>query len=112
MTPARTIVIIGATSGLGRRAAQLLAADGHRLVLVGRDPRRALDLRSELPAAHVISGDVATRDGIGHVVEEIGRATDTVDTLVNNAGVMLPTRQVTAVGIELNLAVHHARPIP
>jgi retinol dehydrogenase 12 len=110
MTPARTIVIIGATSGLGRRAAQLLAADGHRLVLVGRDPRRALDLRSKLPAAHVISGDVATRDGMGHVVEEIGRATDTVDTLVNNAGVMLPTRQVTAEGIELNLAVHHLAP--
>lgn len=110
MTPARTIVIIGATSGLGRRAAQLLAAGGHRLVLVGRDPRRAHDLRSELPAACVIAGDIATQDGINHVVEEIRRATDGIDTLLNNAGVMLPARQVTAEGIELNLAVHHLAP--
>jgi retinol dehydrogenase 12 len=126
MTSQRTIVIIGATSGLGRRAAQRLAADGHRLVLVGRDPRRAAALRSELaaeprtelragprtrlPAVDVITGDVSTLDGIEAVAKQIGDAVDHVDTLVNNAGVMIPDRQVTAEGIELNLAVHHLAP--
>jgi NAD(P)-dependent dehydrogenase (short-subunit alcohol dehydrogenase family) len=110
MKPVRTIVIIGATSGLGRCAAQLLGAAGHRLVLVGRDPNRARDLRSEVPAACVIAGDVATQDGIDHVVHQIGQTTDGIDTLLNNAGVMLPDRQLTAEGIEMNLAVHHLAP--
>ncbi|MDX6294058.1 MAG: short chain dehydrogenase, partial [Kribbellaceae bacterium] len=35
MTDQRTVVLVGATSGLGREAAKQLAADGHRLVLVG-----------------------------------------------------------------------------
>jgi short-subunit dehydrogenase len=38
MTDQRTIVLVGATSGLGREAAKQLAANGRRLVLVGRDP--------------------------------------------------------------------------
>jgi len=110
MTSPRTIVVIGATSGLGRRAAQRLAVGGHRLVLAGRDPRRADELRAELPEADVISGDVATMDGIEAVVKQINDAVDRVDTLVNNAGVMVPSRQVTADGTELNLAVHHLAP--
>jgi retinol dehydrogenase 12 len=103
-------VIIGATSGLGRRAAQQLAADGHRLVLVGRDPRRAAALRSELLGAEVITGDVATLDGIEAVAKQVGDAVDSIDTLVSNAGVMIPDRQLTAEGIELNFAVHHLAP--
>jgi NAD(P)-dependent dehydrogenase (short-subunit alcohol dehydrogenase family) len=110
MTPPRAIVFIGATSGLGRRAAQQLAAGRHRLVLVGRDPGRAEDLGAELPGAEVITGDVATMDGVEAVVKQITGTVDHVDTLVNNAGVMLPGRQVTAEGIELNLAVHHLAP--
>ena len=39
--PARTIALIGATSGLGRAAADQLAKQGHNLILVGRDPQRA-----------------------------------------------------------------------
>jgi NAD(P)-dependent dehydrogenase (short-subunit alcohol dehydrogenase family) len=110
MTPPRTIVFIGATSGLGRRAAQQLAAGQHRLVLVGRDPGRAEDLRAELPGADVITGDVATVDGIEAVVKQINDSVDHVDTLVNNAGVIVPDRLVSADGVELNLAVHHLAP--
>jgi NAD(P)-dependent dehydrogenase (short-subunit alcohol dehydrogenase family) len=106
----RTIVIIGATSGLGRRAAQQLAGDGHRLVLIGRDPRRAAELRMELPGAEVITGDIATLDGTEAVAKQVDDTVDHVDTLVNNAGLMIPDRQVTAEGIELNLAVHHLAP--
>lgn len=110
MRRARTIVVIGATSGLGRRAAQQFAAAGHRLVLVGRDPRRAAELRTELPAADVITGDVATMDGAMVVAKQVGDAVDVVDTLVNNAGVMVPSRRTTVEGVELNLAVHHLAP--
>jgi NAD(P)-dependent dehydrogenase (short-subunit alcohol dehydrogenase family) len=110
MTDQRTVVLVGATSGLGREAAKQLAADGHRLVLVGRDPDRAAALGRELPAATVIAADVSVREGVERVAKEISAVTNRVDVLVNNAGVMTRSRQTTAEGMELNLAVHHLAP--
>jgi NAD(P)-dependent dehydrogenase (short-subunit alcohol dehydrogenase family) len=111
MSPAaRTIVLVGATSGLGRQAARRMAADGNRVILVGRDPRRARDLARELPQAHVINADVATADGVDSVARQVHEVTDSVDALVNNAGVMRPTRSTTPEGFELNFAVHHLAP--
>ncbi|MGW1800907.1 SDR family NAD(P)-dependent oxidoreductase [Streptomyces sp. NPDC001984] len=106
----RTIVLIGATSGLGREAARRLTADGHRMILVGRSSRRAKDLAAELPQAHVISADIATADGVDAVARQVAEVTDRIDVLVNNAGVMRPAREVTAEGFELNFAVHHLAP--
>ncbi|MFX0573163.1 SDR family NAD(P)-dependent oxidoreductase [Nocardia nepalensis] len=106
----RTIVFVGATSGIGRHAAQRLATAGHRLVLIGRDPQRVHDLRAALPNATVIAADVATKSGIDTAAVQIAESVDRVDTLVNNAGVMLQRRTVTAEGIEQNLAVHHLAP--
>lgn len=108
--PARAIAIIGATSGLGRAAAEQLAKDKHKLILVGRDPKRAEQLARQLPNAVVIDADVSTMAGIGHAAAQIDNAADHLDALVNNAGVMIPTRQTTTEGIELNFAVHHLAP--
>jgi NAD(P)-dependent dehydrogenase (short-subunit alcohol dehydrogenase family) len=106
----RTIALIGATSGLGRAAADQLAKDGHRLVLVGRDPKRVERLARELPAAVVIGADVSTIAGIDQAAAQIESAVDHLDALVNNAGVMIPARQTTSEGAELNFAVHHLAP--
>ncbi|MFI7059591.1 SDR family NAD(P)-dependent oxidoreductase [Kribbella sp. NPDC050124] len=103
-----TVVLIGATSGLGRQAAEQLA--GHRLFLIGRDPDRAAALAKRLPDATVIAADVSVLSGVERVAAVISSATERVDVLVNNAGVMTPSRQVSAEGIELNLAVHHLAP--
>jgi NAD(P)-dependent dehydrogenase (short-subunit alcohol dehydrogenase family) len=102
-----TVVLIGATSGLGRRAAGQLAAAGHRLFLVGRDPVRAAALAKQLPDATVIAADVSVRSGIEQAAAE---APERIDVLINNAGVMTPKRQLTAEGVELNFAVHQLAP--
>ncbi|MFK4086539.1 SDR family NAD(P)-dependent oxidoreductase [Kribbella sp. NPDC020789] len=104
-----TIVVVGATSGIGRRVAEGLAAGGHRLYLVGRDPDRVQALRKRLPTATVIAADVATTAGVEQVAAHVASAGQ-IDVLVNNAGVMTPTRQESADGVELNLAVHHLAP--
>jgi NAD(P)-dependent dehydrogenase (short-subunit alcohol dehydrogenase family) len=108
--PVRTIAFIGATSGLGRAAVGQLAKDGHKLVLVGRDPKRVERLARQLPAAIVIGADVSTVAGIDQAATQIESAVDHLDALVNNAGVMIPIRQTTSEGAELNLAVHHLAP--
>jgi short-subunit dehydrogenase len=56
MSVSRTIVLVGGTSGLGRRAAEHLHESGHRLFVVGRDPKRARDLQRRLPTAIVFHG--------------------------------------------------------
>jgi NAD(P)-dependent dehydrogenase (short-subunit alcohol dehydrogenase family) len=106
----RTIVLVGATSGLGRQAAHRLEADGHRLILIGREPGRATRLARELPTAHVITADVATAEGVDAVARQIHELTGGIDVLINNAGVMRPSRETTAEGFELNFAVHHLAP--
>lgn len=106
----KTIVLVGATSGLGRHAARQFTGAGHRLIAVGRDPTRAAKLARSLPGVHIITADVSTLDGVDRVARQVHAATDHVDVLVNNAGVMLPTRQTTPDGMELNFAVHHLAP--
>lgn len=108
--PARTIALIGATSGLGRAAADQLTQDGHNLILVGRDPKRVQRLAEQLPGAVVIGADVSTIAGVDHAASQIFNAADHLDALINNAGVMIPTRQTTSEGAELNFAVHHLAP--
>lgn len=92
----RTVVVIGATAGLGREAVRALAGAGHRVVAVGRDPQKAARLRRDLPAITVIAGDVATADGAARVARHVGAHVDRIDTLVNNAGIMSRRRRETA----------------
>jgi NADP-dependent 3-hydroxy acid dehydrogenase YdfG len=106
----RTITLIGATSGLGHAAADQLTQNGHSLILVGRDPQRVQRLARQLPAAVVIGADISTIAGVDHAATQIGNAVDHLDALVKEAGLMIPTRQTTSEGAELNFAVHHLAP--
>lgn len=83
------ILITGATDGLGRALASGLAEDGHDLILTGRDHGRLDALRTALPAATVVPGDVtdpAHRDRLADTVGE--RA---LDVLVHNASDLGPS---------------------
>ncbi|MGF1430976.1 SDR family NAD(P)-dependent oxidoreductase [Kitasatospora sp. LaBMicrA B282] len=113
---ARTIVLVGATSGIGRQAAVQLASRGHRLILVGRNAGRGQALLAALGGASTaappvfVAGDVSTRSGVEQVARAVRAKTGAVDTLINNAGVMVSPRRVTDEGMELNFAVHHLAP--
>jgi NAD(P)-dependent dehydrogenase (short-subunit alcohol dehydrogenase family) len=103
-------VLVGATSGIGRRVAEQLSAAGHQLVLVGRDPARAAALAERLPGATVLTADVSGRAGVEQLAAGVAERVGRIDVLINNAGVMTPVRQEGTDGIELNLAVHHLAP--
>jgi NAD(P)-dependent dehydrogenase (short-subunit alcohol dehydrogenase family) len=111
-----TVVLVGATSGLGRHAARQLGEHGYRLLLVGRDKGRGRSLVAEIegrPGATppvFIAGDVSTRAGVDGVARAVAAETDHVDVLINNAGVMTSRRVVTDEGMELNFAIHHLAP--
>lgn len=82
----KTVVLTGATGGIGAAIAQSLARQGARLILVGRDQLKLDSLISELPGEPPLSvaADLSTLEGRQRVVEACG---DGLDILINNAGV-------------------------
>jgi short-subunit dehydrogenase len=89
-----TVLITGASSGIGEALARLLAGQGHRLVLVARRLDRlealaaALD-RDRTGCVELLPADLLDSDGIAHVEARLRDEGMPVDELVNNAGVAL-----------------------
>src|SRR6266436_3805741 len=109
----KVVVITGATSGIGQIAATQLAALGARIVLAARDRERAdaalAALRKAGPnvahRAHI--ADLSILAEMKRVGREIAAAEPRVDVLINNAGNVFPTRQVTPDGLERTFATNH-----
>jgi retinol dehydrogenase 12 len=106
-------LITGATSGLGFATAHRLAAEGAKVVIVGRTEAKAdasaqaiADLAGGAPIDW-LAADFAVQRQVRDVAAEFRRRYSRLDVLVNNAGAIIPRRQVTPEGVELTLAVNH-----
>jgi NAD(P)-dependent dehydrogenase (short-subunit alcohol dehydrogenase family) len=116
MAPAladKVCVITGATSGIGRVAAERLAQMGARLVVVARDPARAeatlTRLRAIAPAAahRAHLADLSRIGEMKRVAAEIAAAEPRIDLLINNAGALFGARRLIEDGLERSFAVNH-----
>ena len=109
----KTVVITGATSGIGEVAARTLAAQGARVVFVARNQARGsatLDhLRGLDPSAghDWVLGDLSTLSVIKAVAAELAAKAPRIDVLVNNAGAIFDRREITSDGLEKTFAVDH-----
>ena len=83
-------LVTGSTSGIGAEIARMLAHEGVRVIVHGRDRARAQAVVTEIEAkgdrADVALGDLMAADGIETVIETTNRALGGLDILVNNAG--------------------------
>ncbi len=106
-----TVVITGATSGLGLAAASQLAELGARLVIVGRNPEKTQRVQDEIHAStgaditHQIA-DLSSMAEVADLADRLLAAEPRIDVLINNAGVLFPERSTTAEGIERSLATN------
>jgi NAD(P)-dependent dehydrogenase (short-subunit alcohol dehydrogenase family) len=118
MTRAQTVLVTGATDGLGRALTHRLAGDGAALILHGRDPDKLERTADELRDTHgverprTVLADLSDLAQVRRLGEEVGAATDRLDVLVNNAGIGSGapdgrTRQTSADGYELRFAVNY-----
>ena len=110
----RTVVITGATSGMGESAAKELARRGARLLLVGRDRERCQAVRAECVSEtgntqiDYVVGDLSMIREVRRVAAEIRRRLDHIDTLMNNAGGTFPKRRTeTEEGFELAFVLQY-----
>jgi NAD(P)-dependent dehydrogenase (short-subunit alcohol dehydrogenase family) len=111
-----TVLITGATNGIGRALAFALAARGMRVLLHGRDQTRLAATRRALldavPGADVypVCADFARLDEVNRLAQELAQVHATLEILVNNAGLLTDHRQLSHDGFELTWAVNYLAP--
>ena len=109
----KTVVITGATSGIGAVAARRLAGLGARIVMIARDRHRAEGTLRELRAANsgqahtAFYADLSRLREMKRVAGEIAAAEPKIDVLMNNAGLIASRNQRTEDGLELMFATNH-----
>ena len=107
-----TIFITGATDGLGRALAGRLAADGHPLILHGRDAGKLADTAADIRDTHGVEvrtalADLAELAQVRKLAADVQAMTDRLDVFVSNAGIGgAESRQTSADGHELVFAVN------
>ncbi|MGA2459758.1 MAG: SDR family NAD(P)-dependent oxidoreductase, partial [Terriglobales bacterium] len=109
----KVVVITGATSGIGQVAAENLAGMGARIVQIARDRGRAQEALKRLSerapeVAHgIFYADLSRLSDMKRVASEIAQAEPRIDVLINNAGAMFSSRQLTEEGLERTFALNH-----
>ena len=112
--PGKVAVVTGATSGLGRVAAEALARGGARLFLVCRNEERATKAAQQIttdtgnPEVDVLVGDLSSQTSTRAVTSKFLSTGQPLHILLNNAGGMFGfRRQLSPDGFELTFALNH-----
>ncbi|MBT51872.1 MAG: oxidoreductase [Mameliella sp.] len=112
----KTILITGATDGIGRETARRLATLGHHLLIHGRSTDKlnttAAELRSLQGAGQVetFRADLSRLGDVARLAKEITARHDRLDVLINNAGVLKTDDPVTPDGLDLRFVVNTLAP--
>ncbi|HPH70017.1 MAG TPA: SDR family NAD(P)-dependent oxidoreductase, partial [Kofleriaceae bacterium] len=114
----RTVVISGATSGLGRECARALVRAGASLDIIARNASKAAELRAELqPLASagasidVVIADTGDLPAMRAAAATLASRHATIDVLIHNAGALDATFGLSPDGIEQTLASHVIGPL-
>ena len=109
----KTVVITGATSGIGAVTATTLARQGARIVFIARDRGRGEQLLQQLRAispgpGHLMHcADLSLMSETRRIGAAIAEAEKRIDVLINNAGAVFSTREETSEGLEMTFATNH-----
>ncbi|MCB4435713.1 SDR family NAD(P)-dependent oxidoreductase [Alteromonas sp. McT4-15] len=109
----KTVLITGATSGIGQQLAIEMGKLGHDLILLYRDADKLESTLSQLSSVadnvsvHAYLADLADIDSVKRAARAIGKKHDQIDVLVNNAGAFHMTKEMTPSGHEKTMMVNY-----
>ena len=112
----KTVLVTGATSGIGRAGALAIARLGASLVVVGRSARRVdgvvRELRTIAPSAPArgMVADFSSLAAVRQLAARVKAEVPKLDVLLNNAGVFTRSRSETRDGFETQFGVNHLAP--
>jgi NAD(P)-dependent dehydrogenase (short-subunit alcohol dehydrogenase family) len=110
----QTVLVTGATSGIGLETARALAKKGARVVVGAREARRGQAVVGEITAgggrAELLEIDMASFESIRKAADHLSAAHSSLDVLVNNAGTAVSGRRLSADGHELTWATNFLGP--
>ena len=110
----KTVVITGATSGLGRATALQVAEKGTFLVFIARNINKASELLKEVEnkggRGQFVIADLSRMKDTVEAAERISKMVDRLDVLINNAGNHFPNYKITSEGFESTLALNYLSP--
>jgi len=112
----RIVLVTGATSGLGRAVAELLARAQATVILLGRDAVKTRRVRNELATAtdnnslHPVVADLTDLASVDNAATELLESFDHLDAVIHNAGTLNVERQTTPDGLEATVALHVVAP--
>jgi NAD(P)-dependent dehydrogenase (short-subunit alcohol dehydrogenase family) len=112
----RTVLVTGATGGIGKATALRLVALGARVAITGRDQARTEVAAREIQAAHhggevvAFGADLSSQSEVRRLADEVQRVLPRLDVLVNNVGGYWNSRHVTVDDLEYTFALNHLAP--
>ncbi|QIX59999.1 SDR family oxidoreductase [Hymenobacter sp. BT18] len=114
----KTVLLTGATGGLGTATALALARRGAHLLLVGRNQLKLEALLAQVQqagatmggSAEILVADLSLLAQVQELAEEVTRRHSQLDVLINNAGIMGGPHTITSEGHELSWVTNHLAP--
>ncbi len=109
----KTVLVTGATSGIGEATARGLADMGAHVLLVARDERRGAATRDEIARSasgagvELLIAELSSQAQVRRLGREVHTRVERLDVLVNNAGAIFDRRRLTEDGLEMTFALNH-----
>lgn len=109
----KTVLITGATDGIGKQTANEMANSGYQLILHGRNDdtvkRTVNEISQQSGNKHIagLEADLASLDEVKQLAEQVRQQYDTLDILINNAGIYQDRREMTGDGFEKTFQVNY-----
>lgn len=109
----KTVLVTGATDGIGKESARRLAEMGARILAVGRNAEKGVACVDELQAVtgsndiEFLRADLSVQAEVRQLAATVKDRVDRLDVLLNNAGVLMFRREETRDGIEMTFGLNH-----